>query len=117
MLVLFPTPSAAAWHLFLPRIVKQKRNRLSLATFIPDAKHTGYSELISASLYNFIFKRADRVDGDANSISTGESEGVWRDDSGSCHQESAEGKAIVPKQVFNKSGWRAFQLGKRCSAG
>ena len=111
MLVLFPTPSAAAWHLFLPRIVKQKRNRLSLATFIPDAKHTGYSELISASLYNFIFKRAYSVDGDTNPISTGEGEGIWRDDSRSRHQECAEGKAIVAEEVFNESGRRAFQLG------
>ena len=71
----------------------------------------------SSRLRHFILKRSNGIDSNANPVSACQREGIGRNDTGSSHQECAEGKAVISEEVFDESCGFALQLGKCCGAG
>jgi hypothetical protein len=58
---------------------------------------------------DLVDQRTDRLDGDANLVSSLQRERVRRDDSGPGHQKCPVRKTVVAKEIFGKSRWLAFQ--------
>src|SRR5690348_4117845 len=64
------------------------------------------------ALNDYVFERADRVDGDANAIAAGQREGIRRNNACAGHQIGAGREVVFAEEILDKNSWPALELGK-----